>query len=82
MQGFGILEYDTKLSSLLETKTEIEENSEYEVEIRASMLIVINYIQNKMKNVNAIDINDYLFLLAKKIKLDTKPYHLCRNTNY
>ena len=51
MQGFGILEYDTKLSSLLETKTEIEENSEYEVEIRASMIVVINYIWEQIDKI-------------------------------
>lgn len=44
MQGFGILEYDDELSLLLDSKTEIKENSEYEVEIRASMIVVINYI--------------------------------------
>lgn len=49
MQGFGILEYDAELSLILETKTQIEENSEYEVEIRASMIVVINYIYEQIK---------------------------------
>lgn len=82
LRALEIVKYDVELSEIVDNKNEIAISSVYEVEIRASMLIVINYIQNKMKNVNAIDINDYLFLLAKKIKLDTKPYHLCRNTNY
>lgn len=82
LRTLEIVKYDVELSEIVDNKNEIAISSVYEVEIRASMLIVINYIQNKMKNVNAIDINDYLFLLAKKIKLDTKPYHLCRNTNY
>lgn len=82
LRALKIIKYDSELSEIVDSKKEIIISSIYEVEIRASMLIVINYIQNKMKNVNAIDINDYFFLSAKKIKLDMKPYHLCRNTNY
>lgn len=48
LEGVGILEYDDTLSLLLDSKTEMEENSEYEVEIRASMLVVINYIYERI----------------------------------
>ena len=83
MQGFGILEYDTKLSSLLETKTEIEENSEYEVEIRASMIVVINYIWEQIdKSIDRIDINDFIWNKGQDKTKKYKPYHLTRTKTY
>lgn len=82
MRALEIIRYDDKLSSIIDNKEEIDCSSEYEVEIRASMIIVINYIKNKLNNVAAIDINDYFFIYSKKLKDIVKPYHLCRNTNY
>lgn len=83
MQGLGILEYDTKLSSLLETKTEIEENSEYEVEIRASMIVVINYIWEQIdKSIDRIDINDFIWNKGQDKTKKYKPYHLTRTKSY
>ncbi len=63
-------------------KMDMQLSSLHEVEIRACTLFVINYIKNKLENVNAIDINDYFFVSARNIKNKVKPYHLCRNTNY
>lgn len=83
MQGFGILEYDSELSNLLESKTEIEENSEYEVEIRASMIVVIDYIYNKInKAIDRIDINDFIWSKGQDKTKKYKPYHLTRTTSY
>jgi len=67
MNGFGILEYDNKLVQLLENKILIEKNSEYEVEIRANMIIVINYIYEQInKNLDRIDINDFIWLKCER----------------
>ena len=83
MQGCGILEYDTKLSSILETKTEIEVNSEYEVEIRASMIVVINYIWEQIdKIIDRIDINDFIWSKGQDKTKKYKPYHLTRTKSY
>lgn len=83
MQGFGILEYDLELSSLLESKTEIKENSEYEVEIRASMMVVINYIYEQIdKSIDRIDINDFIWSKGQDKTKKYKPYHLTRTTSY
>lgn len=83
MQGFGILEYDTELSSLLDTKTEIEENSKYEVEIRASMIVVINYIWEQIdKSIDRIDINDFIWSKGQDKTKKYKPYHLTRTKSY
>ena len=46
------------------------------------MIVVIDYIKNKVENTNAVDINDYFFTTSKKVKSIAKPYHLCRNQNY
>lgn len=82
LRALGILEYNDELSYIVDNKEHIEISSEYEVEIRASQLAVIDYITNKLPNTKSIDINDYLFVYSKKVKDIAKPYHLCRNTNY
>ena len=83
MQGFDILQYDKELSSLLDAKTEIEEDSEYEVEIRASMIIVVNYIWEKIdKSIDRIDINDFIWSKGQDKTKNYKPYHLTRTTSY
>lgn len=83
MQGFGILEYDDELSLLLDSKTEIKENSEYEVEIRASIIVVINYIWKQIgKSIDRIDINDFIWSKGQDKTKKYKPYHLTRTTSY
>ena len=68
-----------------------EENSEYEIEIRASMIIVINYLWNKInRSIDRIAIkcvyydNFNVFLKMLYQILDTEPYILeisCFNTS-
>ncbi len=82
MRALGIIEYSNELAEIIDNSKEIEINSKYEIEIRASMITVINYIKEKIKKYNSIDINDYFFMESKKVKGIAKPYHLCRNTNY
>lgn len=82
LRALGILEYNEELSNIIDGKNQIEISSKYEVEIRASQLVVIDYISSKLDNAKSIDINDYLFTYSKKVKDIAKPYHLCRNTNY
>lgn len=82
LRALKIVEYNDELSNIIDSKQEITISSEYEVEIRASQIVVLNYIKNKLKSVSSIDVNDFLFLYSKKVKEIVKPYHLCRNTNY
>lgn len=81
MRALGIIEYNDELSLLVDNKQELCVSSLYEVEIRASMIVVINYIADKI-NCPAMDVNDYFFTSGKNVKTKIKPYHLCRNTNY
>lgn len=83
LESLGILKYDEELTSIIESKTEIEENSEYEVEIRSSMLVVIDYIYNTInKEIPRIDINDFIWSKGQDKTRVTKPYHLTRTTSY
>ena len=83
MESFGILEYDDELTSKLNEKREIAENSEYEVEIRASMIVVVHFIWKKIdKCIDRIDINDFIWGKGKDKTLNYKPYHLTRTTSY
>ena len=82
LRALGIIEYNNELSEIIDNRNELEVSSEYEVEIRASQIVVIDYISKKLNNANSIDINDFLYIYSKKVKDIAKPYHLCRNTNY
>lgn len=83
MQEIDILEYDDELTQLLESRTPIEENSEYEVEIRASMMVVVNYIWEQIhKSIDRIDINDFVWSKGQDKTKQYKPYHLTRTTSY
>ena len=82
LRALGILEYNAELSGIVDQRNELEVSSKYEVEIRASQIVVIDYISNILINTNPIDINDFIFVYSKRVKSIVKPYDLCRNTNY
>lgn len=82
LRALGIIEYNDELSNMVDQKIELVNSSEFEVEIRASQIVVINYISKKIANSKPMDINDFFFVYSKKVKDIVKPYHLCRNTNY
>lgn len=83
LQSLGILQYDNELMNLIENKIEIKENSEYEVEIRAAMIVVINYIWEKTnKTITRNNINDFIWSKGQDKTKTYKPYHLTRTTSY
>ncbi len=82
LRALNIIEYNDELSNIIDSKQEISISSKYEVEIRASQIVVLDYIKSKLKSVSSMDVNDFLFLYSKKVKDIVKPYHLCRNKNY
>ena len=58
----GILEYDKELENKIDNLEEIPQGSEYEVEIRAFTLYVIEYVKNKNdKNINSITWDDWIW---------------------
>lgn len=83
LRNLGILEYSNALASIVDAKKELDENSEYEVEIRANTLAVINYIYEVLdKKIARIDINDFIWLKGKVKSESDKPYHLTRTMSY
>ena len=83
MRGLGLLEYSDDLEKIIDNKEEIEENSEYEVEINALSQSNRKKIAKKLNNhICSIDINDYIWSQSKNKDIVLKPYHLTRTTNY
>lgn len=82
LRALNIIKYNEELANIVDSKEKIEMSSKYEVEIRSSQIVILDYIKEKIKDVNSIDINDFLFLYSKQVKDKVKPYHLCRNINY
>ena len=48
LRALGIIEYNNELSEIIDNRNELEVSSEYEVEIRASQIVVIDYISKKL----------------------------------
>lgn len=83
LRGLNILEYDEELANLVDNKIEIAENSIYEVEIRANMIIAINMIKERLgSKIDAIDINDIIWSLGHDKSKEIKPYHMTRTMSY
>lgn len=83
MRSLGLLKYSDRLSNLIDCKSEITMGNNYEVEIRASMIVGINYIKEKLDNGTCtMDINDYLWLKGQEQSREIKPYHRTRTTAY
>ena len=83
LRSYGILEYSDILSEIVDNGIEIIENNSFEVEIRASMIIVINYIYERINHSKyRIDINDFIWGKGQDKSLLFKLYHLTRTTSY
>ncbi len=83
LRDLEITTYDNLLSSLVDNMDIIDKGSEYEIEIRSTLITVINYIKNKLNNkYNAITINNYLWLQGQNKNSNKKPYHRTKTTAY
>ena len=83
LRGLGILEYNEELADIVDNQCEILENSKYEVEIRASMIVAINMINKKISGkISSIDINDMIWVMGQDKTRKLKPYNLTRTLNY
>lgn len=83
MRCLGILEFSDELSNIVDSNQEIVEGNEMEVEIRASDIVVIDYIACKLDNkITRMDINDYIWLLGQDKSKMVKPYHRTLTKHY
>lgn len=83
LRNLGILVFDEELANLVDNKIELLENSEYETEIRANMVIAINNLKSFFnESFSSIEINDLVWSLGQDKSLMKLPYHLTRTTSY
>lgn len=86
LRKLGILEYNAELATQVDTRTEIPKDSQAEIEIRANALWAVDLIKQNLKtknpNINAMDIDSYLWLLGQDKSPQDKPYHLTRTIYY
>jgi len=86
LRAYGILEYSPSLAAEIDAQKEILKGSVEEVEIRANTIWAVEQltraIRNTRQEVNAIDVNDQLWLLSQQKTSKMKPYHLTRTTAY
>lgn len=79
LRDYGILEYNKKLSSMIENEQEIHHDSIPEIEIRANMLYVIEYIRKSLnkKNIfiNSVELDNIIWNMGHKIEHITKSHH-------
>ncbi len=83
LRGLDILEFNNELSSLVDSGTVLEKDSDMEIEIRANTLVVIDYIYNKLnKKYERIYINDYIWLQGQDKNKINNLYHLTKTSKY
>lgn len=83
LEGLGITIYDAELADLIDNKEAIEKDSIYEMEIRSTLLVIVDYIKKVNSNkYSAIDINDYIWMKGQGGKYNKRPYHRTRTTAY
>lgn len=83
LRGLGVINYSEELSNMVDNKKILGENSRFEVEIRASVIVSIDRIKEELNGrLLSIEINDLLWELSHDKAIELKPYHLTRTTSY
>ncbi|MDF2865355.1 MAG: hypothetical protein K0R72_164 [Clostridia bacterium] len=83
LRDLDMVEYDDELTKLIDNTVQIEKESAYEIEIRSTMITVVNEIKNKLQNkYDAITINDYIWMQGQDKNNIKRPYHRTRTTAY
>ncbi|NQV11922.1 hypothetical protein HQ524_01020 [Candidatus Uhrbacteria bacterium] len=86
LRGLGIFQYSADLTNKIDSKIEILKDSEEEIELRANTLWAIELITRNVKKrlpeVDAIHVNDHVWLMSQNRDRFNKPYHLTRTTAY
>jgi ubiquinone/menaquinone biosynthesis C-methylase UbiE len=83
LRHLGIIEYTSDLSEKIDAKESLEKGSEYEIEIRASVVWAVEYMTRELFKkgmvVSSKAINDYLWLAGGTVET---PFHRTRTTAY
>lgn len=81
LHQFGVITYKPELEQKLLEKQEIEENAKEETEIRAATIVVIRKL-SEITGIDAIEINDMIWLQGQDKSLPWIPYHLTKTPSY
>lgn len=84
LRGAGIIEYSEVLAEMIDSEVEIEKGSAYEIEIRASVIWVVERARVYLRSSRGIDIpsaaiNDYLWVSGVQAN---KPFHHTKTFAY
>lgn len=86
LRKLGILYYSPELAKKIDNKTQIHSDTNEEVEIRACTIWAIELIKNELKkripDIDAIHVNDHIWLAGQVKSSNDKPYHLTRTIAY
>lgn len=86
LREIGILRYDDELSSIIDTGIFLNRNDSKEIELRAVTIWVIHLITEKLRvkipTINALSVNDHIWLLSQDKQKFSAKYHYTRTTAY
>ncbi len=83
LRSLDILEFNNILSEIVDNGKSLKKYSDMEVEIRANMITVIDYIYNKLEGkIDRIHINDYIWSQGQDKDKINKLYHRTLTTHY
>ncbi len=88
LRKMNILKYSSALKQKIDNKIELTQGSEEEIEVRATTIWAVEYLRHELcklhpqKNINAHEINDYLWLLSQNKNNYQAPYHLTKTIYY
>ena len=86
LRKLGILQYDISISEKIDSMVLLSHGCKEEVEIRAATIWAVELITRKLKrtvpSINAIHVNDHLWLLGQQKSPADKPYHRTLTTAY
>ncbi|HSX39886.1 MAG TPA: queuosine salvage family protein [Candidatus Saccharimonadales bacterium] len=86
LRSVGIFEYSSDLAEHIDSYKIVNENSEYEVEIRAATIWAVKYltheINKKFPHIVAVDTDNILWKLSQNATPNFKPYHRTYTIDY
>jgi len=86
LRKLEILNYSRELAEKVDNKIELKKGCEEEIEIRASTIWTVKFIENelekKIPKIDSLHVNDHLWLMSQNKSLGDKPYHRIRTTAY
>ena len=82
LRDLGILRYSPQLAELIDTSTPIPENSCFEIEIRATTIIVADRLYQSLPHLSALQLDAFLWTYAVQKDDSIAPHHRTRTIRY